>query len=264
MMARGKYVHVLHSDDMVYPTFIEECVKLMENNPNVGFTVTEREEIDGEGNLLEPVPPFYNTSCIIPGISQKGVLTMASYYIPSQTVCKREVVERTGLYNISLFMDWWMLYACSCLSDMGVINKVLCKYRVWSRNESSYLTRNMLMPILGYFTRQEIFKYARWEKEEAILKRESESMYKQADLTLKLSVNVIREGEADLAKRYLYLALSQSEDIHKSELYKAINEYLKVEKVERLDIDEFLEKRGLVGKRTKSYDPPEGYKVYKI
>ena len=130
-LAKGKYVHVLHSDDAIYPTFIEECAQLMENNPNVGIAVTEREEIDGDGNLLEPVPPFYNTSCIIPGMSQKGVLTMASYYVPSQTVYKREILERAGLYNIACFMDWWMLYSCSCMSDMGCINKILCKYRVW-------------------------------------------------------------------------------------------------------------------------------------
>jgi len=262
-MAKGKYVHVLHSDDAVYPTFIEECVRLMENNPNVGFTVTEREEIDENGNLLEPVPPFYNTSCIIPGASQKSVLTMASYYVPSQTVIKREILERVGLYDMTYFMDWWMLYSCSCISDMGCINKVLCKYRVWSRNDSSYMTRNLLMPVCGFLIRQSFFNFARFENEQAILDRHDAAIYKQADLTLKLSTQAIRAGLLDVGKRYLYLALSQNEDIHKSELYKAIDEYLSMPNVSGYDIDYFLMRRGLAGKRTQSYDPPQGFKVYK-
>lgn len=261
-MANGKYVHILHSDDEIMPTFIEECITLMENNPNVGFTVAERVEIDEAGKEIAPYLPFYNVSCIIPGQSQKSVLTMASYFVPSQTVYKLDIIEQIGLYDISFFMDWWMLYGLSCLCDMGCINKPLVRYRVWPNNESGYMTKELLMPIVGFLTRQEIFKFARLEGDEKILKRYDQAMNKQADLTLKLSVQVIKMGLLDKGKRYLYLALSQSEEIVSSLLYKALNEYLSMENKLGYDIEEYLTSKGLWSKRNTSYDPPDGFILY--
>ena len=118
------------------------------------------------------------------------------------------------------------------------------------------------MPLLGFKTRQDFFSLARFENEKVILDRQGEAIYKQADLTLKLSIQVIREGLLDIGRKYLYLALSQSEDIHKGDLYKAIDEYLSLPNISGNDIDGFLMKKGLEGKRTQSYDPPSGFKVY--
>lgn len=261
-LAKGKYVHILHSDDIIYPTFIEECVNLMEKYPNVGFTVTEREEIDQYGNIIDSAPFFYNTSCIIPGASQKGVLMMASYYVPSQTVYRREILEMVGMYNITYFMDWWMLYTCSSISDMGCINKILCKYRIWPLTDSGYMTRNLLMPICGFSIRHTFFDIARFDNDKCILDRYDAAIYKQADLTLKLATQVIKEGLFETGKRYLYLALSQCEEISESELYKVINEYLNLPNKTEEDINEILKKKGLAGRRILSYDPPKGFKVY--
>lgn len=263
-LARGKYVHVLHSDDMVKPTFIEECVTLMERYPNVGFTVTERQEIDANSNLIETAPPFYNKSCIVPAESQKCVILMASYYIPSETVYRKDVLERVGLYevNITNFMDWWLLYKCSCISDMGCINKPLCLYRIWGRSETSYMVRHMIMPIQGFLNRMTMLEYAHAEKDERMLKREVGAVQKQADLTLKLGVDVIREGFYELGRRYLFLAEAFSIRITESPLYQAIDEFLRLHNRDQMEIDTFLAEKNLCGKRDKSYDPPEDYILY--
>lgn len=265
-MACGDYIHVLHSDDMVLPTFIEECVALMEHHPNVGFTVTERTEIDAAGEDLGTALPFYNCSCIIPGDSQQGVLAMASYYVPSETVFRREIMEKAGLYevNITNFLDWWMLYKCSCISDMGCIHKPLCKYRMWPSSQTNFMTKEMLMPMQGYLQRTSMLETARYFQEESVLRRESEMFLKQADLTLKLGVDVIREGLLETGKKYLELAQAFSPEIAEGKLYRALETYLYDEALcGKENIDAYLEKKNLLGRRDKSYDPPEGYKKYK-
>lgn len=263
-MAKGKYVHVLHSDDSVLPTFIEECVELMEKNPNVGYTVTERMEIDQYNNELDTALPFYDRSCIIPANSQRCVLLMASYYIPSQTVFRREVLERTGFYEVDItnFMDWWLLYKCSCVSDMGCINKPLCRYRIWVGSSTSYMVKNLIMPLNGYLIRREMLNFARKENDIRMLAREEEAREKQADLTLKLGVDAIRFGLLEVGEKYLELAQAYSLNIVESSLYKGIKRYLENKETNNISIDEFLHDNGLAGKRVKSYSPPEDYLAY--
>lgn len=261
-MARGKYVQLLHSDDILEPTFVEECVKLMENHPNVGLTFTERTEIDGEGNDLHTAVPFYNCSCIISGESQKAVLLMASYYVPSQTLYRREVVEKVGYYTLSptTFMDWHLLYKCCCVADVGCIHKPLCRYRMWGQSQTSYMTNEMLMPIRGYVQRYNILIQEKgnarvWEREKAAKK-------KQADLTLKLGTDVIQNGDFQKGRRYLELAQSFDLKICDTELYKAIDTYLKQPGLQDIGIKEYLLKNGLAGARTISYDPPDEHIKY--
>lgn len=260
--ARGKYVQLLHSDDIIEPTFIEECVRLMEKNPNVGLTFTERIEIDGEGNDLNTATPFYNCSCIIPGENQKTVLIMASYYVPSQTLYRRETIERAGLYTISSnnFMDWHLLYKCCCIADVGCIHKKLCRYRMWGESQTGYMTKEMLMPIRGYIQRYNIL--VNEIGNEKVREREKMAKYKQADLTLKLGTDVIRDGDYEKGKRYLELARSFSLDITESPLYIAIDEYLRDKSIHSVNIKEYLIDKGLAGARVVSYDPPDGYISY--
>lgn len=261
-LARGKYVHVLHSDDQVLPTFIEECVSLLECNPNVGFTVTERQEIDAEGKDI-PTIPFYNRSCIIPGASQRCVLLMASYYVPSQTMFQRSILEKVGLYGIdnTTFMDWWLLYKCSCISDMGCIHKPLCRYRIWGGTETNRMVREMTMPAVGFLTRMEMLNWAEKDQDARMLERKEKAILKQADLTLKLGVDAIRDGSNELGRCYLLLAEAFSPEVTKSPLYQAMDEYLQIED-KRVGIDAFLEEKGLCGKRNTAYEPPEDAIIY--
>jgi len=264
-LAKGKYIHILHSDDAIEPSFIEKCVSLMEENPNVGVVVTERQEMDESSNLIDMAPPFYNSSCIIPAQSQRSVLLMASYYIPSETVYRREVLERTGFYevNITNFMDWWLLYKCCCISDMGCINKPLCRYRIWRGSETNYMVSHMIMPLNGFLIRKKMLEYARLENDTIMLSRAEEAIEKQADLTVKLGIEVIRAGMLHAGRQYLSLAESYSKQILLSDLYQAVDCYLKDGILrEKQEIDTYLMEKGLARKRNRSYNPPENYIPY--
>ncbi|MDD1660189.1 MAG: glycosyltransferase [Methanomicrobiales archaeon] len=42
-LSRGKYIHILHSDDMIPPEFTATCVRFLEGHPEVAFTFTGAE-----------------------------------------------------------------------------------------------------------------------------------------------------------------------------------------------------------------------------
>ena len=46
MESRGKYRLILASDDLLYPSFLEETVAILEQYPNVSMVMTHRDEID--------------------------------------------------------------------------------------------------------------------------------------------------------------------------------------------------------------------------
>ncbi len=262
-LAKGEYIHILHSDDVVEPTFVEECIELMEENENVAVTVTERSEIDGNSQQIGEFLPFYNCSCIIPGIAQKAVLAMASYYVPSQTVFRTEVFRKAGQYDIHFFMDWWMLFLATNYGDVGCIHKPLMKYRIWASTETGYMVRNLLMPFSGYLIRQAIIDVAKLRNEIMVIEREEASMLKQADLTLKLAVDLLRIDMLEVARQYLHIAMFQSISIESSQLYKGLKSYIDTPEIhENESIDVYLNRLGLAGKRNQSYDPPSGYVLY--
>lgn len=260
-LARGKYIHILHSDDAVLPEFITTCVELMEDHPNVGLTVTERIEMDKDSHLIDTAPPFYDRSCIIPGASEIGVLMMASYFVPSQTVFRKDVLERVGLYTLSItnFMDWWLLYKCCCISDLGCIIKPLCRYRIWPASQTTHMIANMTMPITGFLNRWTMAGIEREKNNKEVIRREKAAVHKQADLTLKLGVDALRMGADDLGKKYLELAQAMSLEIAESELFLAIYSYLYQNEQNEKDIDKYLADKNLAGKRNRSYEPPSNY-----
>lgn len=260
-MSSGEFVHVLHSDDMIEPTFIEKCMKVMQKYPNVGVVVGERIEINERSESVSEPLFFYNTSCVIPAAKQRAVLVMASYYVPSQTFMRRSVLEQVGLYEIDItyFMDWWLLYKLCLISDFAVINEPLMKYRIWQSSDSSYMTKHMIMPLAGFLNRMSMIDNAYATGDIGIIEREEMAVTKQADLTLKLGVSVIRNGLYDVGDKYLYLAKAYDPEIINNSLFQAIEEFLQMENKNEMKIDLFLEKKGLAGARTKSYDPPEGF-----
>lgn len=51
-MASGKYLWIAESDDAAEPTFLEETVRVLENDPNVGMVFTDTTIIDANGNKI--------------------------------------------------------------------------------------------------------------------------------------------------------------------------------------------------------------------
>ncbi|MBD2201597.1 glycosyltransferase family 2 protein [Calothrix sp. FACHB-1219] len=51
--SKGRYIALLDSDDIFFPTKLEECVKFLDNNPDVGMTYTWSQLLDEEDNWID-------------------------------------------------------------------------------------------------------------------------------------------------------------------------------------------------------------------
>lgn len=213
--SRGKYLVILHSDDMLLPNMVEKLVPILEDNDNVGMAVGERILTD-ENNNNKKIPPFYNTSCIVPGIEQARVFMMTSF-LPCQVLVRKQVIEMIcGVDERHISnLDGLLWFKCCLVSDMAYIQDEVCIYRIHPEQTTANYNRTINHMMEYYITLTEMFKLAKGIKylEDFF----GIATRRVAELTLRYREDVLREGNYDLAKRYLILASVFDLDIEKYE-----------------------------------------------
>jgi glycosyltransferase involved in cell wall biosynthesis len=254
--SEGEFIYTLASDDAIDPTFIERCINVFLNNPEVGTVITHRVEID-ENNNMKNLLPFYNTDCIIDGESQAAVYMMAGIAIPGQRIVRSSVLKQGKKYRRSFQVagDWFDNFLYSCFGDVAYITEPLCYYRVHSGNE----TNESEMKLMGIFEHYQLLNaFNSISKSLGMEKptlRYEEAVKKLGDMCLRYANKMIILKEKDIAIKYINLALVFKPEIKNNEIWIKIDKYLKSssEEVKYLDYEKVFLERAI------SYDPPEGY-----
>lgn len=256
----GEYLYVLASDDIIKETFVEKCVEVLNNNPNVVEVITHRDEIDENGKITES-PSFYNESCIIDGESQAAVHMMAGIAIPGQRIIRSSLIDMRKNYerHFQVAGDWFYNFLYCCFGDIAYIKEPLMKYRVHSGNETSVSERNLL-GVLEHYNLLNAFKeLSNIFDLKKPLDRYDEAVKKLGDMCLRYAIKMIRNGLSDIAEKYLFIAPAFKRDIINSDLYKELKECIVItqeEALKKLKDNKYID----IEKRTKSYNPPDGYK----
>lgn len=261
---RGELQYVLASDDSIEPTFIEKCVSVFENYPNVSMVMTHRKEVDENGIIME-TSPFYNQNCIIDGESQAAVFMMAGIAIPGQRMCSRVRTARVRqfLRQWNVAGDWYNNFLYAMCGDIAYIKEPLCNYRVHSGNETTESEKNLTGVYEHY---QLLNSFVGISKTFGMTKpasRYEEAVEKLGSMCLRYAYKMFRNNLNEIADKYLLLApIFKTDIIHD-------NKYIELKKCVDLKGDELsvcLDK--LFGDelivRTKSYDPPEGFKILEL
>ena len=129
--ARGDYIALLDADDLWSPEFIEESVKVIEQNPRVGLTYSWWSHIDENGDPM-PEPGYFN---------QRGHLlktfAVRNYFPPVSVLVRKSCVEEAGGFDEKLFAleDWdlWFRIAANGW-EFDCVPQVLAQYRRHSNN----------------------------------------------------------------------------------------------------------------------------------
>lgn len=258
--ASGKYIYTLASDDAIYPEFIERCVDVFEQYPNVGTVIVNRDEINEKGEIKK-LPPFYNTSCVMDGESQASVYMLAGIAIPAQRMTTRGVLSRVAPYmrTWNVAGDWYDNFLFACAGDVAYIKDSLICYRVHTGNETNESERK-LMGILEHFqlinSFVDIANTFGLEKPQA---RYSEAVRHLGEMCPRYALRMIRDYQIEAARKYLQLALVFNEDMAENQDYKDLKEILRLKDDAKIleEAEAFRARRNL--NRTKSYDPPEGW-----
>lgn len=134
--ARGKFVHILHGDDLVLPGFYQEVDGLFEKYPEVGAAFTGCSDIDEDDKWLWDNQKILDE----PGIIDNWVLRLAEGQLlqtPS-IVVKREVYEKLGgFFGVHYGEDWEMWTRIAANYPVAYSPRKLARYRVHSSNITS-------------------------------------------------------------------------------------------------------------------------------
>ena len=255
----GDYRYILASDDAIRPTFIENCVNVLESNPNVSAVLTHREEIDENGNIHQ-IPPFYNVDCIIDGESQAAVHMMAGIAIPGQRMIRKTALNKLKIYirEFQVAGDWYNNFLYTLVGDIAYITEPLCQYRVHSGNE----TNESELKLLGSFEHyQLIHAFCDLANSFGMTKpqmRYAEAINKLGTMCLRYALKMYKAKRNDVAYKYLLLAPVYYQNILSDDKYKELlfMKELHGQELEK-SIIAFEAKYDL--ERRVSYDPPAGF-----
>lgn len=265
-MAKGKYLMTLFADDLIKPTMVEKCVSIMEAHPEVGYVHCERDFIDADGTITE-LDPFYNCSFISPGRSALPIYLLADVAQSPQCLMRRTVFDaamgfESEFDHVNADKDLW--FRLSLISDYAYIREKLSLIRVHASRETIKAFRNFYHPLALFLT---IDFHVRLGSEQElhnnVVERKAFAFHKLALEFLNIASFALNENNRDLAKQYLLFAQITSPDIIHENLYTYCFEAYNGT---REDATADLSRTGqdMYKKRTRSYEPPEGYRSIKL
>jgi len=135
-LARGRYIHILHSDDYIDPEFTRTCIQFLESHQNVAMTfssiiilckdVQKRIELSEE-NIIFPAPEGFNE-----------ILTRRNFINCPTVMMRREVYDNVGRYSCEYpyAADLLMWLKISKRYDIAYIHDAALYYRQGEHSES--------------------------------------------------------------------------------------------------------------------------------
>lgn len=141
-LATGKYCKLMGADDVLYPTFIEEQVNILENpcNTDIVLVTSHKHVIDQDGKLII-TRKFSGKGRFEGRKSIKKCLHKGTNIIgePVAGLFRREALEKSGYYDgENLYMidlDLWSRMLKT--GDLYVIDKVLYAFRISTQSLSA-------------------------------------------------------------------------------------------------------------------------------
>ena len=127
--SRGRYIHQLHGDDLVYDGFYKEIEVLFNANPRAGAAFCRTNYIDYGGRITGVTGMIQDNEGIVPDILEK--LYTQQYIQTPSIVVKREVYETIGCFDrrLNCMEDWEMWIRIANNYPIAASNKVLAAYR---------------------------------------------------------------------------------------------------------------------------------------
>lgn len=105
--ARGKYLHILHGDDLVLPGFYREMQNLLEAYPEAGMAFCRYLYIDEAGKPLYPSDPEAEQPGLLIGWLSR-LATRQRIQTPAVVVQRKVYEHLGGFYGVHYGEDWLM------------------------------------------------------------------------------------------------------------------------------------------------------------
>lgn len=277
-MSDARYMVLFSSDDVLKPRFLEKAMAVILGHPErtIGFVATEREVIDGEGRI-RPFPPFYSTSCIVPGEKQAKVFLMGNPFVPSQVVLDRDVFQpdyihfaelrkdpralerlRRGANEFGFVADCSMWFRLCLKGDFGYVREPLIQYREHFQGEAASHMGNLRGIFELYLMKERLVEEARQQGLSFVVEHGDAALRKVGADCLKWAVMFLERGQVATTRRLLHQAAAIDGALEDSPTYKALDYVTSHGGARAWEAYQALQPHIGACLRDFSYDPPEG------
>lgn len=143
--ARGRLIHLLHSDDLVQKGYYLKMEALFEQYPAAGAAFCRYQPVDDRGRFLFSIEKESKEDGILPDWLERLAVKQRIQYC-AMTV-KREVYEKLGgFYGITYGEDWEMWLRIARYYPVAYTPEILAWYRMHEQSISgdSYMTAKNL------------------------------------------------------------------------------------------------------------------------
>ena len=128
-LAKGYWIHLLHDDDLVLPSFYSKLEPALKENTELGAAFCRFQIMNTEGKVFDILPSELETSGILENWVDK--IAIDSKIQPPSIVVKREVYEKLGGFHPDLphTADWEMWQRIANFYPFWYETEVLASYR---------------------------------------------------------------------------------------------------------------------------------------
>ncbi|MDN3513004.1 MAG: glycosyltransferase [Candidatus Brocadia sp.] len=161
-LSSGKYVYRAESDDTCHPRFLERMVRVLDDNPNVGFVFCSSLHIDRNGNLWGGWNQE-KKDYIRPGVEIFKSIVFRNNIPGCNIVFSRKAHDSVGGFGTGPFnvaCDWHFCLRVCLHFDVGYVAESLGYHRTHDANLSSRLGKTFNLDLFfreGYELLQDIF-----------------------------------------------------------------------------------------------------------
>lgn len=205
-LAKGEYVVVLSSDDYLAPTFVEECVEMLEKYPTACMISSDIFYVDNDDTVTEP-PAFYDRSFFCKGQYQCKVWLFTNTFVPSQVVFRKKCFCDPEIgggfsYLADTFIDTELWFRMCLKYDFVYLKKKLAYYRMHMGSYSkSY--ENMKYFLQFYLARKRFGELIR--NNEFLEPNTSEAIRRSMRIGTRCLRMLLESGNYIATKQYLCL-----------------------------------------------------------
>lgn len=139
--ARGRWVHILHGDDMVMPGFYRAFERAAECRADVGAAFCRTINIDAANTTIDLSPLELDEAGVHQNLIER--LAIQNLIMFPSIVVKRSTYERVGGFHPELFhsADWDMWKRVALAAPVWYEPAALAMYRIHHQSDTSNLMR---------------------------------------------------------------------------------------------------------------------------
>jgi len=131
------YVHFMHDDDWLEPSFYERMIAGLEESPEAGLAWPGAIVFQGETGTAHRRPDRFSRDQVVPGEVALRELLRDNFVIFPSAVLRTSVLHEVGSFSEYLTADWLMWLRIALHHDLKFIDAPLFHYRMHQEQGSA-------------------------------------------------------------------------------------------------------------------------------